>query len=69
MRQCLTRGVGMTICPEVAIDNALAAGDLVKLRWDGPDKETPVIMIWHVEKWCSPLLKQFMALCEEMICD
>jgi len=47
----------------------LAAGNLVKLKWNSPDNETPVIMIWHAEKWCSPLLKQFMSLCEEIITD
>jgi DNA-binding transcriptional LysR family regulator len=53
----------------VAVDEELAAGDLVKLEWDNPDKETPVIMIWHAEKWCSPLLKQFMSICEKIITD
>jgi DNA-binding transcriptional LysR family regulator len=53
----------------VAVDEELAAGDLVKLKWDSPDNETPVIMIWHAEKWCSPLLKRFMSLCEKIITD
>ncbi|MGD9223910.1 MAG: LysR family transcriptional regulator substrate-binding protein, partial [Desulfobacteraceae bacterium] len=69
LRKCLKRGIGITICPEVAVDEELASGDLVKLKWDSPDKETPVIMIWHAEKWCSPLLKRFMSLCEEIITD
>jgi hypothetical protein len=47
----------------------VAAGDLVKLKWGDPQNETPVIMIWHAEKWRSPLLKRFMALCEEIIAD
>ena len=69
MRQCLKRGIGITVCPEVAVDKELAAGELAKLEWDGPGEETPVIMIWHAEKWCSPLLKQFMSICQEIISD
>jgi len=47
----------------------LAAGHLKKLNWAARDAETPVIMIWHAEKWCSPLLKQFMALAKDIISD
>jgi len=27
--------------------------------------ETSVIMIWHAEKWCSPILKQFIDIVNE----
>ena len=29
--------------------------------------ETTTLMIWHAEKWCSPLLKHFMQIAEAKI--
>ena len=69
MRKCLELGIGVTVCPEIAVRDELAAGRLIKLNWDTQDAETPVIMIWHAEKWCSPLLKQFMTLVKDIISD
>ncbi len=67
MHGCLKKGIGITVCPEVSVRDELCDGRLVKLKWDEPDTETSVLMIWHAEKWCSPLLKQFMAISEDMI--
>ncbi len=83
LRQCLRRGLGLTLCPRVAIREDLAAGTLIALPWTGfddanndvtgkpaspptpyeaPEHEAAVVMIWHQDKWCSPLLKRFMDL-------
>lgn len=69
LRRCLLRGIGVTICPEVAVKEELLNGRLAKLRWEAKDMDTPVIMIWHTEKWCSPLLKHFMHLSKKILCD
>jgi DNA-binding transcriptional LysR family regulator len=67
MRKCLKLGIGVTICPEVAVEADLAKGYLKKLNWSTKDAQIPVIMIWHAEKWCSPLLKQFMKIAKDII--
>jgi DNA-binding transcriptional LysR family regulator len=67
LRNCLKRGIGYTICPDASVQRELAEESLLKLGWHGDLLETSVIMIWHIEKWCSPLLKHFMKLCEEII--
>jgi DNA-binding transcriptional LysR family regulator len=69
LHKCLILGIGITICPEIAVEKAITDGRLLKLNCNIEVCETPVIMIWHSEKWCSPLLTQFMALCEAIICD
>ena len=69
LRNCLRRGIGYTVCPIVAIGDELADGSLVALAWDREPLETSVVMIWHAEKWCSPLLRYFMLLCEEAFTD
>jgi len=69
MRFCLERGVGLTVCPEVAVMEELANGTLKRLNWEMPDPDPPVLMIWHAEKWCSPLLRQFMVFSEEVMLE
>jgi DNA-binding transcriptional LysR family regulator len=69
MHKCLKRGIGITLSPQIAVQPDLARGHLKKLKWDIESVETPVIMIWHSEKWCSPLLKHFMSLSREIICN
>ncbi len=55
LRNCLQRGIGHSICPRVAVKAELADGRLAEISWGGAQMETSVIMIWHAEKWCSPL--------------
>ncbi len=62
LRLCLQRGIGVTMCPEISVREEIAAGRLVKLSGEADDTETSVIMIWHAERWCSPLLKRFMEI-------
>jgi len=59
--------LGFTICPRRSVQQELDEGSLTRLDWFGPELETSVIMIWHAEKWCSPLLRHFMFLCETVM--
>jgi DNA-binding transcriptional LysR family regulator len=67
MRNCLKRGLGYSICPEISVRRELTDGVLSKLSWGAEPLETSVIMIWHAEKWCSPLLNHFMRISEDII--
>jgi len=69
MMACLKRGLGFTVCPAAAVEEELQAGRLVRLAAVGGDDEVSLIMIWHAEKWCSPLLTHFMALSEAVMAD
>ncbi len=60
-------GIGITICPEISVQQEIAKGELVQLNWNISDDETSVIMIWHSQKWCSPILSQFLELAESLI--
>jgi DNA-binding transcriptional LysR family regulator len=60
LRGCLQRGIGVTFCPTVAIRKELQEGVLQILPWQ--ESATSVIMIRHVDKWCSPLLHRFMEI-------
>ena len=69
MRACLQRGLGVTLCPEVSVADALKAKRLVRLETGQDDDEAALVMIWHAEKWCSPLLRHFMKLSEGAMSD
>ncbi len=60
LKACLDRGMGVTIIPELTIREDLVSGRYVELPWTGDYNETSIIMIWHNEKWRSPVLKAFM---------
>ena len=62
LKKCLKRGLGVNIAPEIAVTMELEKGSLIKLNWEVQTFETTVLMIWHTEKWCSPLLRSFMEL-------
>lgn len=61
--------MGVTICPEVSVQKELTEKRLAKLRWGEAPIETSTLMVWHVEKWCSPLLNQFMEISQAVIGD
>ena len=67
MRACLEQGLGFTLCPEISVEKELSERRLVRLDWQTPELEAAVVMIWHREKWCSPLLGDFMALSEKIM--
>ena len=69
MRACLKGGLGLTLCPLVAVEKDLEENDLIRLNSRDVIDEASLIMIWHVEKWCSPLLKHFMKLSEEVMSE
>jgi DNA-binding transcriptional LysR family regulator len=66
MRACLRSGIGFTVCPEISVQKELEKKKLEQIQLEQTD-DVSLIMIWHVGKWCSPLLKDFMKITEEKI--
>jgi len=62
LRGCLLAGLGVSILPEFAVREDLAAGRLAALAWTGEVLETALLMLRHRDKWLSPPLAAFMAL-------
>lgn len=65
IKQCVGQGIGVTLIPEMAVNQELAAGDLVRLPWDEKALETAILMIRHKNKWISPALQRFMGFVKE----
>jgi DNA-binding transcriptional LysR family regulator len=59
IKQWVAAGLGVTVIPEISVRSEMKQGRLTALSW-GEDIETAVIMIWHKDKWLSPVLEDFM---------
>lgn len=62
LKQCLARGLGVSLLPAVAVVAELAAGHLVALPWEGDGLSVGSLMVWHNHRWLSPSLAAFMEL-------
>ena len=65
IKQCVIKGLGITVIPEIAVKAELAQERLKALPWLDEPLETGVLMIRHKDKWISPALKVFMDICRE----
>jgi len=60
IKQCVLKGVGITIIPEIFVRDEIRSGNLHVIPWPDTALEKAVLMIWHKDKWISPTLKAFM---------
>lgn len=65
IKQCVIKGLGITVIPEIAVKEELAQEKLKKIPWLDEPMETGVLMIRHKDKWISPALQAFMDICRE----
>ena len=65
IKQCVMKGLGITVIPEIAVETELAQKQLKKISWLDEPLETGVLMIRHKDKWISPALQAFMDLSRE----
>lgn len=69
IKQCLIRGVGLSVLPEVAVRREIETGQLAALPWGEGPLESGLLMIWHKDKWLSPALSAFMASARRTMSD
>lgn len=65
-KECAICGLGITILPEIAAREELKQGKLVELKWNGPSFDVKTQVMWHREKWLSPIITAFLELCRSM---
>jgi DNA-binding transcriptional LysR family regulator len=66
VKQCVIRGIGITIIPQIAVATEIAQNQLTPLAWTDDTIESAVLMIHHKDKWISPVLKTFMDISREV---
>lgn len=67
IKQCVMLGMGITVLPEVAVQQEVTQGRLVALPWAEPNFAVVTQMLWHKDKWQSPALKSFLSLTRETL--
>ncbi|MFZ0942595.1 MAG: LysR family transcriptional regulator [Syntrophobacteraceae bacterium] len=67
INQCVMRGIGVTIMPEITVKDEIHDKKLVVLPWSEEVLETAILMIRHKDKWISPTLSAFMEDAREVI--
>lgn len=56
IKQCVKNGLGISLLPELAVEEEIRRGELVSLAWQGPDIPIEAQMLFHRDKWLSPPL-------------
>lgn len=60
VKRSVMAGVGVTVLPEIAVAEEVAAHKLVALPWSEGQIEVALLMIWYRDRWLSPTLRAFM---------
>ena len=60
IKQCVKKGVGLSLLPKIAVEEEVRKKELAVLPWESGQVETAIIMIRHKDKWISPTLKVFI---------
>lgn len=64
---CVRQGLGLTLIPKVAVSHEINTKKLIALPWSDGDFEVAQLMIWHQDKWLSPVLKSFMDITRNLV--
>lgn len=63
IKQVVMSGTGVTVLPEIAVQDDVAGGNLVILPWREKGMITAnLLMIWQKDKWLPPVLQAFMEM-------
>nr|WP_154893866.1 LysR family transcriptional regulator [Paenibacillus xylanexedens] len=67
IKQCAMAGIGIAFLPELTTEAEVHRGDLVALPWGIADLHVYTQMLWHKDKWLSPILLSFLEAAREVI--
>lgn len=67
IKQCAINGIGIAFLPEVVVQAEVDRGELVALPWQIPDLHVYTQMLWHKDKWLSPIILSFIEIAREII--
>ncbi|WP_188455380.1 LysR family transcriptional regulator [Virgibacillus oceani] len=67
IKQCAITGIGIAFLPEITTKAEVERGELVALPWQIPELHVYTQMLWHKDKWLSPILSAFIEAAREII--
>lgn len=66
IKQCAISGIGIAFLPEIVVKAEVERGELVALPWQIPHLLVYTQMLWHKDKWLSPILLAFIEAAREV---
>lgn len=60
-------GLGICLLPQIAVEEEMNTGKLIPLNWSGPEFSIVSQVLYHKNKWVSPALQAFIALCKDYL--
>lgn len=67
IKQCAISGIGIAFLPEIVAEAEVERGELVALPWQIPDLHVYTQMLWHKDKWLSPIMMSFIEAARELL--
>lgn len=67
IKQCAISGIGIAFLPEIVAEAEVERGELVALPWQIPDLYVYTQMLWHKDKWLSPIMMSFIEAAREIL--
>lgn len=67
IKQCAITGIGIAFLPEITVEAEVERGDLVTLPWQNPDLHVYTQMLWHKDKWISPIILSFIEAARDVL--
>ncbi|AYB44174.1 LysR family transcriptional regulator [Paenibacillus lautus] len=67
IKQCAISGIGIAFLPEIVVEAEVERGELVALPWQIPDLHVYTQMLWHKDKWLSPIMMSFIEASREIL--
>ncbi|MCM2677412.1 LysR family transcriptional regulator [Alkalicoccobacillus plakortidis] len=67
IKQCAITGIGIAFLPMKTVEVEIERGQLVSLPWNIPDLHVYTQMLWHKDKWLSPIISAFIDATREGI--
>ncbi|UUZ96720.1 LysR family transcriptional regulator [Paenibacillus sp. P25] len=67
IKQCAISGIGIAFLPEMVTEAEVERGELVALPWQIPDLHVYTQMLWHKDKWLSPIILSFIEAARDVI--
>lgn len=66
IKQYVLSGFGISFLPRVAVEKEIEDGQLVELKYNGPEFYTSAQVLYHKDKWLSPALQAILDMSSEM---
>ncbi|MDU4694535.1 MAG: LysR family transcriptional regulator [Paenibacillus sp.] len=67
IKQCAISGIGIAFLPEIVTATEVERGELVSLPWQIPDLHVYTQMLWHKDKWLSPIILSFIEATRDVL--